>query len=412
MFEIIIPELAESVTEGTIVKWLVNVGDAINKGDDLVELETDKVNIQITSEETGVLDKIIKQAGETVEVGEVIGKLNDSADANNMKRDITKTNQDTDKSSSNQEKEQKEGIKNEVERFPLASPAARKLARKNGIDLREVKAKDPLGRIRSHDIQNQNEKSEPNERESQVRQSLIPEHEQKIERIAMSRRRQTIANHLVHAKSVTAMLTTFNEVDMTEIIKIRQKKKEDFLKKHQVKLGFMSFFTKAVVQALRVFPHLNAEIDGHDIILKKFYDIGIAVGAKEGLVVPVVRDVDKKSFAEIEQDIAYFADKARHNQLTLEDLRGGTFTITNGGTFGSLLSTPIINYPQVGILGMHNIQKRPITIEKPEGDVIESRPMMYIALSYDHRIVDGSEAVRFLVTIKQLLEDPIGLLLE
>ncbi|WP_141603553.1 2-oxoglutarate dehydrogenase complex dihydrolipoyllysine-residue succinyltransferase [Terrilactibacillus laevilacticus] len=411
MFEIIIPELAESVTEGTIVKWLVNVGDTINKGDDLVELETDKVNIQITSEETGVLDKIIKQAGEAVEVGEVIGKLKDSAHVGSSPN-RTKTDQ-YEESSSNQEKEiQKTLIKNKVENFPLASPAARKLARENGIDLRDVKAKDPLGRIRPYDIQNESVKSESNEKEPPVRPSSIREQEQKIERIPMSRRRQTIANHLVHAKSITAMLTTFNEVDMTEIIKIRQKKKEDFLKKHQVKLGFMSFFTKAVVQALRVFPHLNAEIDGQDIILKKYYDIGIAVGAKEGLVVPVVRDVDKKSFAEIEQDIAYFADKARQNQLTLEDLRGGTFTITNGGTFGSLLSTPIINYPQVGILGMHNIQKRPITIEKPEGDVIESRPMMYIALTYDHRIVDGSEAVRFLVTIKQLLEDPIGLLLE
>jgi len=299
---------------------------------------------------------------------------------------------------------------------PIASPAARKLARELGIDLNQVNSRDPLGRIRPDDVkahpQTPAVKEEPKLEKSNPKpavQHIDEEFDKPVERVKMSRRRQTIAKRLVEVQHTAAMLTTFNEVDMSAVMDLRNKRKDAFFEKHGVRLGFMSFFTKAVVSALKQFPLLNAEIQGDELILKKFYDIGIAVAAPEGLVVPVVRGANQKNFAEIEQDISNLGKKARDNALTLNDLQGGTFTITNGGVFGSLMSTPILNSPQVGILGMHKIQTRPIAIDKER---MENRPMMYIALSYDHRVVDGKEAVSFLVTVKDLLEDPHSLLLE
>ncbi|MDP4164822.1 MAG: 2-oxoglutarate dehydrogenase complex dihydrolipoyllysine-residue succinyltransferase, partial [Bacillota bacterium] len=305
--------------------------------------------------------------------------------------------------------------KDEKKQHTIASPAARKLAREKGIAIGDVPTVDPMGRVRKQDVtsfQAEPKKviSKENNNTSQGTAPLIDKSETKpIIHEKMSRRRQTIAKRLVEVQQTAAMLTTFNEVDMTEVLKLRNRRKNRFFEEHDVKLGFMSFFTKASVIALKKYPYLNAEISGDEFLVKKFYDIGIAVSAAEGLVVPVVRDADRKSFADIEKDIMELAEKARANKLALKDLQGGTFTITNGGVFGSLLSTPILNGPQVGILGMHKIQLRPVAIDEER---MENRPMMYIALSYDHRIVDGKEAVSFLVKIKELLEDPEAFLLE
>lgn len=405
MIEVKVPELAESITEGTIVRWLVDVGNQVNQGDDIAEIETDKVNIQISAEHAGVLKKIEKNVDDTVEVGEVIALLDENAEKGEAAGGAP--------SSEIEKADPAEKVpETPAPASKIASPAARKLAREKGIDLDTVRTNDPLGRIRAEDIARQTEKPITYEDTSIPDELAEADPEKPVERIKMTRRRQTIASKLVAAQHEAAMLTTFNEVDLTAIMAVRNRRKEAFVQAHDVKLGFMSFFTKAVVGALKNFPLLNAEISGKDILVKKFYDIGIAVATDQGLVVPVVRGADRLNFAEIERSIKDLAVKARTNKLTLSDLQGGTFTITNGGTFGSLLSTPIINAPQVGILGMHGIKKRPIAVETPEGDKIEIRPMMYIALSYDHRIVDGSEAVRFLVTVKKLLEDPETLLLE
>lgn len=417
MIEIKVPELAESITEGTLVRWLVDVGNKVNQGDDIAEIETDKVNIQISAEHSGILKEIEKHVDDTVEVGEVIALLDEATDEGPVAAPVQQEKRvqqnETDKKKVPAENKQTApSLKREADDATIASPAARKLAREKGIDLRAVQTIDPLGRVHAEDVAKHAAAgakaapavpSEPPVSEDPVKP---------VERIKMTRRRQTIANRLVAVQHEAAMLTTFNEVDLTAIMAIRKRRKEAFIKEHDVKLGFMSFFTKAVVGALKSFPLLNAEISGTDILVKKYYDIGVAVATDQGLVVPVVRDADRLTFAEIEQSIKELAGKARTNRLTLSDLQGGTFTITNGGTFGSLLSTPIINAPQVGILGMHGIKKRPIAVETPEGDKMEIRPMMYIALSYDHRIVDGSEAVRFLVKVKTLLEDPETLLLE
>jgi 2-oxoglutarate dehydrogenase E2 component (dihydrolipoamide succinyltransferase) len=281
------------------------------------------------------------------------------------------------------------------------------MAREQGIDLRSLPENGGLGRIQSQQLSESKNAGPASDAKASPSQGTPAD--KPTERIRMTRRRLTIAKHLVQAQQTAAMLTTFNEIDMTAIMELRKRRKDSFFEKHQVKLGFMSFFAKGVVGALKAFPLLNAEIDGEEIIVKKYYDIGVAVSTDEGLVVPVVHGVDRLSFAEIERGIGDLADKARKQKLTLEHLRGGTFTITNGGVFGSLLSTPILNSPQVGILGMHKIQTRPIAIDETR---MENRPMMYVALSYDHRIVDGSEAVRFLVKLKELLEDPEALLLE
>ncbi len=430
MKEIKVPELAESITEGTIAEWLVKKGDQVEKGDPILELETDKVNVEVNADASGVIAELLKDEGEDVEVGDVIAKVDENGEASSSNEDSSSDKDQEEekqeekqqpkqekqeekpaaKSNDKQEASSEKGNKGEV----IATPAARKRARELGIDLSEISARDPLGRIRPEDVDaaassssQKDEKKAPKKEKKESSEKT--EFEKPVEREKMSRRRQTIAKRLVEAQQTSAMLTTFNEVDMTNVMKLRSERKESFMKKHDVKLGFMSFFTKAAVGALKEFPLINAEIQGNEVVKKKFYDIGMAVSTEEGLVVPVVRDADRLDFAGIEKGIADVATKARNKELQLEDLQGGSFTITNGGIFGSMLSTPILNSPQVGILGLHNIEKRPKVM--PD-DTIQARPMMYIALSYDHRIVDGKEAVQFLRRIKEMIEDPYDLLLE
>ncbi|MEK4738594.1 MULTISPECIES: 2-oxoglutarate dehydrogenase complex dihydrolipoyllysine-residue succinyltransferase [Bacillus] len=417
MIEIKVPELAESISEGTISQWLINVGDKVEKGGSVVELETDKVNVEIIAEDSGIVSKLLGEPGDTVEVGATIAILDANgaavevstpAPANEQPKQET-TEAPKAAAPSAEQNKALQGLPNTNR--PIASPAARKMARELGIDLNEVRSTDPLGRVRPHDVQAH--AAAPKEAPAAPKQIPAPvaktEFEKPVERVKMSRRRQTIAKRLVEVQQTSAMLTTFNEVDMSAIMELRKERKDAFEKKHDVRLGFMSFFTKAVVAALKQFPLLNAEIQGDELIIKKFYDIGIAVAAPDGLVVPVVRDANQLNFAEIESEIRNLGLKARDNKLSLKELQGGTFTITNGGVFGSLMSTPILNSPQVGILGMHKIQVRPVAID---AERMENRPMMYLALSYDHRIVDGKEAVSFLVAVKDMLEDPKSLLLE
>ncbi|MBJ8103989.1 MULTISPECIES: 2-oxoglutarate dehydrogenase complex dihydrolipoyllysine-residue succinyltransferase [Bacillus cereus group] len=417
MIEIKVPELAESITEGTISQWLINVGDKVEKGGSVVELETDKVNVEIIAEDSGIVSKLLGEPGDTVEVGATIAILDANGapvavstpapPAEQPKQETTEAPKA--EAPSAEQNKALQGLPNTNR--PIASPAARKMARELGIDLNDVRSTDPLGRVRPHDVQAH--AAAPKEAPAAPKQSPAPvaktEFEKPVERVKMSRRRQTIAKRLVEVQQTSAMLTTFNEVDMSAIMELRKERKDAFEKKHDVRLGFMSFFTKAVVAALKQFPLLNAEIQGDELIIKKFYDIGIAVAAPDGLVVPVVRDANQLNFAEIESEIRNLGLKARDNKLSLKELQGGTFTITNGGVFGSLMSTPILNSPQVGILGMHKIQVRPVAIDNER---MENRPMMYLALSYDHRIVDGKEAVSFLVAVKDMLEDPKSLLLE
>jgi 2-oxoglutarate dehydrogenase E2 component (dihydrolipoamide succinyltransferase) len=417
MKELKVPELAESITEGTISEWLVNPGERVEKGDPVLELETDKVNVEVNAEYSGVLKEILKDAGDDVEVGDIIATVDENGEAGAESDDAaaaedTKAEAAAVAEAPAEEKKTETAEPAATNKNTLASPAARKRARELGISLDDITARDPLGRIRPEDVE---EAAKPKEKPAKQakadkpKQSEKTEFEKPVERVKMTRRRQTIAKRLVEAQQTSAMLTTFNEVDMTAVMKLRSERKDKFLEKHDVKLGFMSFFTKAVVGALKEFPYINAEIQDNEIVLKKFYDVGIAVSTDDGLVVPVVRDADRLDFAGIESEISRLGKKARDKDLSLDELNGGSFTITNGGIFGSLVSTPILNTPQVGILGMHTIQKRPIAM--PD-DTIQIRPMMYLALSYDHRIVDGKDAVQFLVRIKQLLEDPYDLLLE
>ncbi|MBP3963299.1 2-oxoglutarate dehydrogenase complex dihydrolipoyllysine-residue succinyltransferase [Paenibacillus lignilyticus] len=428
MSEIKVPEMGESIVEGTISKWHVKAGDSVNVGDVLAELETDKVNIEISAEQAGVIEQLLRGEGETVAVGETIGQIGSgsgAAPAQPMSPSSDPAAAPAPVAPASTPAAPLASAEPTTVAAPVAAPAAsdanaavfsatpaaRKLARERGIDLTQVQAQDPMGRIRQEDIQAHNTASKAPVAAPSAQAAPAPAVEpgKPAERRKMSRRRITIAKRLVEAQQTAAMLTTFNEVDMTAILEVRKRRKDAFKEKHDIGLGFMSFFTKAVIGALKAYPLLNAEIQGDEILVKQYYDIGIAVSAKEGLVVPVVREADRLSFAQIEKQIADLAGKARANTLALNDLQGGTFTITNGGVFGSLLSTPILNAPQVGILGMHKIQIRPVAIDDVR---MENRPMMYIALSYDHRIVDGAEAVRFLVTVKQLLEDPESLLLE
>ncbi|TVY02988.1 2-oxoglutarate dehydrogenase complex dihydrolipoyllysine-residue succinyltransferase [Cohnella terricola] len=415
MHDIIVPAMGESITEGTISKWIVKVGDSVKQGDLLLELETDKVNLEISAEQDGVVAEILAQEGDTVKIGEAVGRIGAAgAAAAAPAAPVAPQKAEAPAQPAAPAAAAPAPTPANGDGAALATPAARKLAREKGIDLSAVPARDPIGRIHASDVASAGTApaaapqaaaaSKPAAIDKPTSNTNKPE-----ERKRMSRRRLTIAKRLVEAQHTAAMLTTFNEVDMTAILEVRKRRKDSFKEKHDVGLGFMSFFTKAVVGALKAFPHLNAEISGEDIIVKKYYDIGIAVSAKEGLVVPVLRDADRLGFAEIERTIVQLAGKARNNTLELSELQGGTFTITNGGVFGSLLSTPILNAPQVGILGMHKIQLRPVAID---AERMENRPMMYIALSYDHRIVDGAEAVQFLVKIKEMLEDPETLLLE
>jgi len=417
-FEIKVPPLGESIVEATVGKWLKQSGDAVNAGDPLVELETDKVSLEVTADQAGVLSSIAKAEGETVTVGETLGVISADGAA------ATAAPAAAPAAAPVAAPAEVAANANSAANSPVASPVAQRLANELNVNINTIQGSGPGGRIMKDDVLkvagNQKAASAPAPAATAApaaaptpaakpaapaapAASFGPE-----ERIRMSRRRQTIAKRLVEAQHTAAMLTTFNEVDMSAVMELRKRRGEEFQKRHGVKLGFMSFFVKAVVGALKFQPRLNAEIQGDELVLKKYYDIGIAVAAEEGLVVPVLRGAERLNFAGIEKGIADLATKARNNALSLSDLQGGTFTITNGGIFGSLMSTPILNAPQVGILGMHSIKDRPIAVN---GEVV-IRPMMYIALSYDHRIVDGSEAVRFLVRVKEQIEDPETLLLD
>ncbi len=422
MAEVKVPELAESITEGTIAEWLKQVGDTVEKGEAILELETDKVNVEVVSEEEGTIQELLAEEGDTVEVGQAIAVVGEGgAKAPNTddskKEASSKEKDDKQESQSDQKAVAKSDKQNEVAQTASnerinATPSARRAAREKGISLSEVSSK-ANDVIRKEDVargpqEQQATKSSDKQNESK---SQAPQNPNKpVIREKMSRRKKTAAKKLLEVSNNTAMLTTFNEVDMTNVMELRKRKKEKFMEDHNgTKLGFMSFFTKAAVAALKKYPEVNAEIDGDYMVTKQFYDIGVAVSTPGGLLVPNVRDCDKKNFAEIEEEIARLAAKARDNKLSLDDMVNGSFTITNGGIFGSMMSTPIINGNQAAILGMHSIMTRPIAIDK---DTIENRPMMYIALSYDHRIIDGKEAVGFLKTIKELIENPEDLLLE
>jgi 2-oxoglutarate dehydrogenase E2 component (dihydrolipoamide succinyltransferase) len=388
--QIIVPTLGESVTEATVAKWYKNNGEFVSKDEVVVELETDKVTLEVVAPEGGQLAEIISQTGSTVEIGAILGSIDTSVAAPAVTQQATP------------EKPPAEPTRQTTKNYP--SPAAQVILDSNNIKSSDVIGTGKDGRITKDDAVKAVQTPKP-----EVTQNVHKNQEGRETRVKMSRLRQTIAKRLKDVQNTAAILTTFNEIDMHEVMKLRSENQEEFQKKHNVKLGFMSFFVKAVVTALKEFPAVNAEIDGDDIVYKNFYDIGIAVGTDSGLVVPVLRDADSLSLADIEKGIANLGKRARDGKLTMNDMTGGTFTITNGGTYGSLLSTPIINPPQSGILGMHNIVQRPVGL--PGGE-IALRPMMYIALSYDHRIIDGKEAVQFLVKVKQLVEKPVKMLIE
>lgn len=408
MAEIKVPELAESITEGSIAQWVKKVGDRVEKGEFIVELETDKVNAEIISEEAGVLTQILAGEGDTVLVGQVIAVVEAGEGvAPTPAAAVEAVAVPTPQAAPAPVAAAPVVEETSGERV-IASPAARKLAREKGIDLAAVSPVDPQGRVRVQDVAAHG--TAPVVAAAPVAaapKAVVAVDESRVTVEKMSRRRQTIAKRLLEVKQSTAMLTTFNEVDMTNVMALRSRKKDQFFESTGSKLGFMSFFTKAVVAALKKYPYVNAQIVGDEIHLNNFFDIGVAVSTEEGLVVPVVRDADRKNFSEIENSIADLAKKARDKKLGLNDLSGGSFTITNGGVFGSLMSTPIMNGTQAAILGMHSIKKRPVEVD---GEVA-IRPMMYLALSYDHRIIDGKDSVGFLKTVKELLENPEDLLL-
>ena len=403
-YEIKVPTLGESIIEATVSRWLKREGDAVAAGEAVVELETDKVNLEVASDQAGVIATIAKAEGETVAVGEVLGTVVAGAAP---AKDLPLT----------------EVAPVQVPVVPAANgitvtatPVAQRVAAEHAVDLSGIPGSSAGGRVTKDDVLKAVSVPAP---VAPVAPVPAPSHAARLlppapapgrpeERQKLSRRRLTIARRLVEAQQTAAMLTTFNEVDMSAVMDLRKRRKESFKERNGVNLGFMSFFTRAVVGALKAYPMVNAEIQGDEVLLKGYYDIGIAVGVVEGLVVPVLRDADRKSFAVLEWEINDLASKAREGSLGLADLQGGTFTITNGGVYGSLMSTPILNVPQVGILGMHKIEDRPVVI----GGQIVIRPMMYLALSYDHRLIDGGTSVRFLVRIKELIEDPEALLLE
>ena len=413
MTEIRVPTLGESVTEATIGRWFKRAGDPVAVDEPLVELETDKVTIEVPAPSAGTLGEIIAKDGETVAVGALLGQINDGAAA--AKQAPAKPTAAAAPPAAAAPAATPAAPKVPPSDAPLA-PSVRKLSAESGIDASTVPGSGKDGRVTKGDMLAAIEKaaSAPTPVHQaaasvQVRAPSPADDAAREERVKMTRLRQTIARRLKEVQNTAAMLTTFNEVDMSHIMAMRAQYKDVFEKKHGgVKLGFMGFFTKAVVQALKDVPAVNAEIDGTDLIYKNYYHVGIAVGTDKGLVVPVVRDCDQKSIAGIEKSIADYGRRARDGQLKIEEMQGGTFTITNGGIYGSLMSTPILNAPQSGILGMHKIQERPVVV----GGKIEVRPMMYLALSYDHRVIDGKEAVTFLVRVKESLEDPARLVLE
>ena len=395
LIEIRTPTFAESISEGTVAVWHKAVGDAVRRDDVLLDIETEKVVIEIFAPADGVVVEILKAEGDVVESEELLGRLQEAGPEQPEAPAPTPAPADTD--------------------GPAASPAARKLAAESGIDLGSVAGSGRGGRVTKEDVQRAVDEAaqatEPTAAEPlpEVEEDVIPQGERVERRVPMTRLRASIARRLVEAQQTAAMLTTFNEVDMEPVMTMRRRYGDEFQERHNgTKLGFMSFFVRACVEALKRYPVVNATIDGNDIVYHGYYDIGVAVSTDRGLVVPVVRDADALGLHQIEDAIVDFGSRAREGKLTLEDMQGGTFTISNGGVFGSLLSTPILNPPQTGILGMHKIEERAVVVD---GEVVV-RPMMYLALSYDHRLIDGREAVRFLVTVKQLIEDPARILLE
>jgi 2-oxoglutarate dehydrogenase E2 component (dihydrolipoamide succinyltransferase) len=411
---IVVPALGESVTEATVAKWMKQVGEAVKVDEALLELETDKVTLEVFATASGTLGEIASPAGSVVAVGTVVGQITDGA--------VATTNGSGAPAKATAAPATAPAAPAKAASDDLA-PAVRKLVTENNLDPAKIAASGKDGRLTKEDVLAHLEKKTaapaptPAPAPAPVARPVVPTVETphvprplaaNEERVPMSRLRRVIAGRLKQAQNTAAMLTTFNEVDMGAVMALRDKYKEGFEKKHKVKLGFMGFFVRAAIQALKEIPAVNGEIDGNDIIFKNHYDIGVAVGTEQGLVVPVVRDADKMSLAEIEGKIAELGRRARDGKLAVDELMGGTFTISNGGVYGSLMSTPILNTPQSGILGMHKIQQRPMAVDGK----IEIRPMMYLALSYDHRIIDGREAVTFLVRMKDCLEDPQRLILE
>jgi 2-oxoglutarate dehydrogenase E2 component (dihydrolipoamide succinyltransferase) len=418
MTEIRVPTLGESVTEATIGRWFKKAGDAVAVDEPLVELETDKVTIEVPAPSAGTLGEIVAKDGETVAVGALLGQINEGAAAKPAPKAAdapAKTADAPAKAAAAPAAAAAAPLQKTPPADAPLAPSVRKISAESGVDAATVPGSGKDGRVTKGDMLAAIEKaaSAPTPVNQpaaavQVRAPSPADDASREERVKMTRLRQTIARRLKEVQNTAAMLTTFNEVDMTNIMAMRAHYKDVFEKKHGSKLGFMGFFTKACVQALKDIPAVNAEIDGTDLIYKNYYHIGVAVGTDKGLVVPVVRDCDHKSIAEIEKAIADFGRRARDGQLKIDEMQGGTFTITNGGIYGSLMSTPILNAPQSAILGMHKIQERPVAI----AGKIEIRPMMYLALSYDHRVIDGKEAVTFLVRVKESLEDPARLVLD
>ena len=405
--EIKVPSLGESVVEATVAKWYKNAGDSVVIDEPLLELETDKVTLEVPSPVTGKIEKILSNEGDTVAVGAVLGSINetsisDQSATKSQKLEPLREPEKQEEISLVVANEAAEGQENKKEK--KLSPSTRKIIEEKNIDLKTINPLREDGRVTKKDLLQANENNIQNSKPDKVVKLDTVDAE---ERIPMSRLRQTIAKRLKDAQNNAAILTTFNEVNMYELIKTRNEHKESFEKKYGVKLGFMSFFVKACITALKDIPEVNAEIEGNDVIYKNYYNIGVAVGTDQGLVVPVVKDADKKTLIEIEKEIYELGDKARNGKLNISDMQGGTFTISNGGVYGSLMSTPIINPPQSGVLGMHKIEERPIAIDGK----VEIRPMMYLALSYDHRLIDGKAAVSFLVRVKESIEDPSRILL-
>lgn len=443
------PTMGESITEATVASWVKQEGDSVAEDELIAELETDKINLEVTAPKAGVLGKILKGEGETVTVGEVMAELNEggeSSSSDSLSSDSDDSKEASGEESKEEDKSEKEEPVGEPARstevsyptcesasassenggIPL-SPAVKKLVEENNVDPSLIEGSGKDGRLTKGDVlayldnpksvmpsaksipetkMEEKPKTEGPKKAAAAQESSSDKGERE-ERVKMSRLRQTIAGRLKTAQNNAAMLTTYNEIDLSAVMELRKSFKDKFEKEHGVKLGFMSFFTKAVIEGLKDWPALNAEIDGDEIVYKNYFNIGVAVSTEKGLVVPVLKDADKMSFADIENGIRQYAEKARNGKLTPDDMTGGTYTITNGGTFGSMMSMPILNYPQVGILGMHNIVQRPVVVD---GE-IAIRPMMYVAMTYDHRIVDGREAVSFLVKVKECLENPSRMLL-
>ena len=398
--EIKSPTFPESVADGTVANWVKKEGESVDQDEIIAEIETDKVVLEVVAPSNGVLTKIIKHEGDIVNSAEIIGEFDETA----VKIKEEKISKEVNLQSSNAEEDDPK-IKDDVN-HKKSGPAAKKLIVENNLDSSLIQASGKNQRITKADVINHLESKSP-EMESSDNASSISSSSRPEKRVPMSRLRNTIAKRLVSVQQETAMLTTFNEVDMLPIKELRAKYGQEFEKQHGIKLGFMGFFIIAAVQALKKFPIVNASIDGSDVIYHGYQDIGVAVSTERGLVVPIIKDADTKSLPELEKSILEYSEKARDSKLTIEEMQGGTFTISNGGVFGSLLSTPILNAPQTAILGMHSIQDRPVAIN---GEVV-IRPMMYLAMSYDHRLLDGKEAVRFLVSIKEQLESPERLLL-